>query len=227
MPDKTIPSYYSNINTELLNICPKAKNVLEFGCGAGRFLGAYKHNFPEANCVGFELFDNAAEQAREHCDKVIIGNAEDSNLLASNLQETSFDVIIYGDVLEHFLDPWAAMQEHLKYLKPGGTICACIPNVSNWSMIFSLINGDFTYKESGLMDRTHLRFFTFSTIQKMFDEAGMRLEVLQPRKFKLKGTEGAMEKIAKIFGKPLKDISPARRRDWATFQYLVRAQKPD
>lgn len=55
----------------------------------------------------------------------------------------------------------------------------------------------------------------------------MTLEILKPRTFKLKGTEGAMEKIARIFGKPLKDISPARRRDWATFQYLVRARKPD
>jgi len=52
----TTPSYYSNINTELLNICPSANAVIEFGCGEGKFLEAYKDNNPDANCVGFELF---------------------------------------------------------------------------------------------------------------------------------------------------------------------------
>ncbi len=218
-------NYYSNVNTELLELCPNASNVIEFGCGTGQFLRAYKSKNTQAQCTGFELFDDAGKQAQEICDAVVIGDAEDPAILATNFEKKSFDLIIYGDVLEHFINPWATLEHHLEYLKPGGTVCACIPNASNWSVIFSLINGDFKYADSGLLDRTHLRFFTHSTIRSLFEECGLSLETLKPRQFTLKDTQNALTTLAKVFDKPIADVSPNRRRDWATFQYLVRARK--
>lgn len=220
-------NYYSNVNTELLELCPNASNVIEFGCGTGQFLRAYKSKHPKAHCTGFELFDDAGKQAQEVCDAVVIGDAEDPDILAATFEKKSFDLIVYGDVLEHFIDPWAALKHHLEYLKPGGTVCACIPNASNWSVIFSLINGDFRYADSGLLDRTHLRFFTHATIRSLFEDRGLLLETLQPRQFTLKGTPGALTTLAKLFDKPIADVAPARRRDWATFQYLVKAHKAE
>jgi len=219
-----VKQYYANINSELLDICPPANRVLEFGCGTGRFLAAYKTKNSDAYCVGFEKFTAAAEEAQSTCDLVITGDAEQPDEHA-NLAENSFDLIIYGDVLEHFIDPWEALKKHIPLLKSGGTICACIPNISHWSMIFNLINGQFEYQDSGLMDRTHLRFFTKATIGKMFTEAGLTIELLQPRTFQTKNTQNALEQLAKIFNKPLDQISTNRIEDWSTFQYLLKATK--
>ncbi|MEX0298323.1 MAG: class I SAM-dependent methyltransferase [Kordiimonas sp.] len=220
------PSYYSNINAELLDICQSANRVIEFGCGAGRFLEAYKSINPQSECIGFELFESAAKEAQERCDKVITGNAEQDFKDLNLYGPEAFDLIIYGDVLEHFLNPWQTLQQHLTYLKPGGTVCACIPNASHWSIIFELVNGTFNYKDSGLLDRTHLRFFTKATIIELFQTAGLELEYLAPRSFQTKNTANGLATLAKLFDKPLDQISKNRIEDWSTFQYLVRATKP-
>ena len=92
-------------------------------------------------------------------------------------------------------------------------------------MIFELVNGAFEYKDAGLLDRTHLRFFTKKTIADMFTDAGLEIEVLKPRKFQTANTESAINTLAKMFDKPASEISPNRIEDWSTFQYLVRARK--
>jgi len=219
-------TYYSNINTELLEVCPTASNVIEFGCGAGRFLEAYKQQNMDARCVGFEKFKAAAAEAKDRCDEVIVGDAECDFLSNFGHKKESFDLIIYGDVLEHFLDPWAALSNHLEYLKPGGEVCACIPNAAHWSIIFELVNGTFTYRDSGLLDRTHLRFFTKATIADMFTNAGLQVDILKPRSFQTKNTQQGLSVLAKLFDKPVEAISQNRIEDWSTFQYLVRARKP-
>jgi len=220
-------NYYRNINHELLEICPPAKSVIEYGCGEGRFLEAYKSKNPKARVVGFELFSAAAEIAKTRVDEVVVGNAEELDLNDTSISDTDFDLIIYGDVLEHFVDPWKAIKRHTQLLKPGGYICACIPNVSHWSMIFELVNGTFEYKDSGLMDRTHLRFFTKSSIEKMMQDVGLEIEILAPRNFQTKNTENALKTLAKLFGKPMDKIASRRLEDWSTFQYLVRARLPE
>ncbi|MBL4836499.1 MAG: class I SAM-dependent methyltransferase, partial [Kordiimonadaceae bacterium] len=190
------PTYYANINEELLEICPTADSAIEFGCGAGMFLEAYKSKNSSSRTVGFELFEAAAKEALPRCNDVIVGNAEKDSLSNYGYQPGSFDLIIYGDVLEHFIDPWAALEKHLAYLKPGGHICACIPNAAHWSMIFELVNGAFEYKDAGLLDRTHLRFFTKKTIADMFTNAGLEIEVLKPREFQLNNTDAAIKTLA-------------------------------
>lgn len=222
----TATNYYSNINSELLEICPPAGQAIEFGCGAGRFLEAYKSHNPATYCVGFEKFASAGQEAKERCDKVIIGDAEELDLSTDGYEPEYFDLIIYGDVLEHFLNPWKALQQHLKYLKPGGQVCACIPNASHFSVIFELVNGTFNYRDSGLLDRTHLRFFTKATIAEMFTNAGLEIDILKPRSFQTKNTKNGLEILSKLFDKPLDQISANRIEDWSTYQYLVRARKP-
>ncbi len=221
----TKQTYYGNVNQDLLKVCPASEFVMEFGCGEGNFLAAYKNTYPSSNCSGFELFEAAANKARTKLDQVYQGNAEEVDLSDLEISENYFDLLIYGDVIEHFSYPWKALEKHIKYLKPGGYICACIPNVSHWSMIYNLINGEFEYRDSGLMDRTHLRFFTRSSIIKMFQNLGMEIELIQPRVFNTKKTENALKTIARIFDKPIESISASRVTDWSAFQYVIKAKK--
>jgi SAM-dependent methyltransferase len=221
------PSYYNNINNELLDICPGATSVVEFGCGEGDFLAAYKKRHPETSCVGVELFDAAAQTAATKLDRIICENAEQLHLNKHGYQTDFFDLMIYGDVIEHFVDPWRTLEMHIDFLAPNGFICACIPNVSHWSIIFNLINGSFKYQDDGLMDRTHLRFFTKSSIAMMFENLGLEIEFLKARKIRTKGTEDAVNQLAKLFNKPPEEISKERIQDWATYQYLIKAKKPE
>ena len=224
MPDNN--TYYSNINKHLLAICPDANNVLEFGCGAGQFMAAYKQKHAHAFSVGVELFNTAAKDAEQIFDKVIVGNTEELDLSAHQVEQNSFDLLIYGDVLEHFVDPWTALEKHLHFLKPGGTVCICVPNIAHWSIIFGLLNGSFEYRDQGLLDRTHMRFFTRSSLKDLIMRAGLTIETIDSIIINKKKTEQAITTLAKLFGKPAEDLNPARRKDWATYQYLIRAHKP-
>ncbi|MCK0068351.1 class I SAM-dependent methyltransferase [Kordiimonas laminariae] len=221
----TSSTYYSNINTELLDICHNATNVIEFGCGEGQFLRRYKEINPASRCVGFELFEPAANVAKQHLDHIIVGNAEERDLGYDGYTHEHFDLIIYGDVLEHFIDPWTSLKRHSQFLKSGGHVCACIPNTSHWSIIFNLVNGQFPYADAGLLDKTHLRFFTKATIISMFEACGFELEFVKPRKFQTQNTNNAIKQLAKLFNKPAEEISHNRIEDWSTFQFLVKAKK--
>jgi len=220
------PNYYKNVNTDLMEICPKANSVIEFGCGEGQFLDVYKSNNLAATCVGFELSEAAAGVAETRLDKVLKGNAEQLSLSTFGYEKQSFDLFIYGDVIEHFVDPWATLKAHMDYLKPGGHICACIPNISNWTIIFSLLHGEFEYQNSGLLDRTHLRFFTKKSITEMVQDLDLEVEILASRNFQIIDTDKALVELAKFFDEPVEAISPERIEDWSTFQYLLKARKP-
>jgi 2-polyprenyl-3-methyl-5-hydroxy-6-metoxy-1,4-benzoquinol methylase len=96
-----------------------------------------------------------------------------------NLPETlpQFDYIIFADVLEHLVDPWATLKHYSQLLTSGGKIIASIPNVRNLGLLYNLIiKGRWTYSDSGLLDRTHLRFFTRVEIQDLFSESGLTIE---------------------------------------------------
>lgn len=219
-------SYYSNVNAELLNICPEVERVLEFGCGEGNLLASYKAKYPAADCVGLELFETAANAAMQRVDHVIVGNAETISLEEVGYSPEYFDLLLYGDVLEHLVDPWRALESHVKSLRPGGWVCACIPNVSHWSIMARLVNGNFDYENSGLLDRTHLRFFSKPSIIKMMRGAGLEIELIRPRAYQTEDTDIGIRQFARLFGKPIEQIDPQRIEDWSTYQYLVRARKP-
>ncbi|WP_417458378.1 class I SAM-dependent methyltransferase [Kordiimonas sp.] len=218
--------YYTNINQDLLGICPDAEKVLEFGCSSGRFMGAYKERVPHAYSVGVELFEVAAQEARQTFEKVLIGNAENLDLETASLEKNYFDLMIYGDVIEHFADPWKAIKYHLEFLKPGGTVCICIPNASHWSMIYELYNGHFRYQDQGLLDRTHLRFFTRSTFMDLLNNAGLEVELCRSIIVNENKTRRSVANLAKLLDKTPEQVHPARVKDWSTYQYLFRATKP-
>jgi 2-polyprenyl-3-methyl-5-hydroxy-6-metoxy-1,4-benzoquinol methylase len=93
-----------------------------------------------------------------------------------------FDCILYGDVLEHLINPWQVLKEHRSFLRNGGAIICSIPNIRHYRVIRRLVfRGKWEYTDSGILDRTHLRFFTLGSIQKMLEEAGFEIKGMVKR----------------------------------------------
>ena len=152
------------------------------------------------------------ESVKGNLDLLINGNIES---MALPLGEETIDVILCLDVLEHLVDPWAVVESLKKYLKPGGVIIASLPNVRNWKVIFPLVlEGEWQYAQSGILDKTHLRFFTRKTAVGLFENAGFRVDAV-PSFFNKKGLAGMVN--AFTFG---------MFRPFLQFQYLIRARKP-
>lgn len=179
-----LPSYYTNVNPTILATIPQsASRVLEIGCGAGA-LGAKYLSTVNPNCEywGVEYVPEAARQAEKALHKVITGSIEADSTYAV-LPEGYFDVLIFGDVLEHLREPWDVLKRLTKHMKADGQCIACIPNVQHWSIFRNLLAGNWKYEDSGLMDRTHLRFFTRKSMVDMFNANGWRVTAETPRIF--------------------------------------------
>ncbi|MEO6094507.1 MAG: methyltransferase domain-containing protein [Fibrobacteria bacterium] len=164
--------YYQGLNTKVFDLVPiGSKRILEVGCAKGRLGAAIKARNQCARYVGIELFEEAGQEAEKRLDKVFVADVErfDWNRLAGE----TFDCVIFADVLEHLADPAPVLRQVVKLLAPGGSVVCCIPNVAHWSVLTGLIRGEWTYTETGVMDRTHLRFFTYPSFQALLKECGL------------------------------------------------------
>ena len=106
------------------------------------------------------------------------------------------DCIVYGDVLEHLVDPWTLLARHAEYLAADGTVLVCMPNVEHWSFALRLLNGSFDYEEQGLLDRTHLRWFTPRNMAAALVDAGLELADISPRPIAVDGAERFVQALA-------------------------------
>ena len=151
--------------------------ILEIGCGSG-LTGALA--FGENKCsmyVGVELMADAADDARRRLTDVIVGNIEEMDL---PYPDAHFDGLILSEVLEHLIDPWAVMAKVRQQLKPGAIVLASSPNVSHWRVIGHLLGGRFDLEDQGVMDRTHLRWFTPKTYAGLFEASGYAVDDVWP-----------------------------------------------
>jgi len=151
--------------------------ILEIGCATG-YWGEYTKNHKNVEIYGLDYLDYHVEQAKKtNCYKDVI--QYDLNKIDDSLDylEHSFSKIVILDVLEHLYDPPSVLQWCKKMLKPGGQIIISIPNIAHKSIIHQLLLNQFNYTQFGLLDRTHIRFYTATTFQKMLKE--QNLEVLK------------------------------------------------
>lgn len=161
--------YYASDRFDMMALIPDdVRRVLDVGCGYGNMAKRLKEE-RGIEVIGVEKEGRAVNVAKDNVDKLIIGDVEDLKL---PLEEGYFDCIVYGDVLEHLKEPWRLLKRHTYYLKKGGYCIASIPNIAHYSIIKGLINDKWEYSSSGIMDRTHLRFFTIESIRRMFKDAG-------------------------------------------------------
>ena len=220
--EQTAPHF--NYNPDLLAIMPEAAKVVEVGCSTGALAKAYKEQHPIADYLGIEVDECYGSKARQWCNAVLVGDVEDLLSSPASSDDLRAHLYVFGDSLEHLRDPWAVLARVHQLLAPGGIICACIPNAQHWSLQARLSIGEWHYEESGLMDRTHLRWFTRSTIESMFKKAGFAIESIHPRIFPHPGSDIVIKQImamAKVLGRDARLAA----RDALPLQYVIRAQK--
>ena len=166
--------------TDLIELIPKgARRILDVGCGVGKTGQILKERgFEEVFAV--EVNPEAAHQAKAYYQEVILGDIEKDIL---HFNRGFFDCILYGDVLEHLVDPWKVLKSHREILRDDGIIICSIPNIRYYKILKPLIlNGRWEYVDLGILDRTHLRFFTLKTIEGMFRETGYEIRELIKKK---------------------------------------------
>lgn len=179
------PAYYGNVNPELLAWIPlDARRVLELGCGEGALAAAYKARNPLCRYTAVELHGPAAAVARTRVDRLIEGDvmALDPAVLADL---GPFDAVVMGDVLEHLADPWAVLRRLETLMAPEGVLAISVPNAAHWSLLAAVMDGDWPAADSGLFDRTHLRWFTLTSLRATLAEAGLDMARARPRQFLL------------------------------------------
>ena len=192
--------------------------VLEVGCGCGTTLSAIRCQYPNAHVYGIELMEHVAAYGTYMAD-IVVGDIETMEI---PYEKNMFDYIIFADVLEHLRRPEQVLERMKHFLKQDGTILASIPNLMNIEIVINLLKGNFTYRDAGLLDRTHIHLFTLREIQKMLQDTGYVVKAVQKNDHR----EGFLED------------SPENRRmiealfqiegiaDWKEFdayQYLVEA----
>ena len=167
--------YFGNVRRDIEPLLPPhAQCVLEVGCGSGATLQWLQQQGRCGRTVGIELFEAAAATARGRVDELHVGNAE--SMIDGLFEAASFDLVLCLDVLEHMSDPWAFVAQVQRLLKPGGTLIASIPNVRHLRVVLPLLlAGRWRYEESGILDRTHLRFFTQGSALALVSPPGLRV----------------------------------------------------
>lgn len=168
--------YYACSRPEIQRLIPiSADTILDVGCGEGQ-LGYELKQRRQVTLWGVECVAAAAVKAAQRLERVINEPIEQA---LAELPDAFFDVIICADVLEHLVDPWQTLHELKRKLTPHGRLVASIPNVQHWSVLKMLLEGGWQYRSAGILDRTHLRFFTLQSCRQLFHEAGLVISSIE------------------------------------------------
>lgn len=201
-----------------LELVGRNRRVLDVGCATG-FLG---EALAAQGCTvtGVELDAQAATEARTRLDEVVEADLN-VTALAGLFPGRDFDVIVFGDVLEHLMDPDAVLRSAVKLLATGGAVVISIPNVTHGSLRLALLQGRWDYRETGLLDRTHLRFFTRESVLRMVADAGLHVTRLRGTVVDPLGCEVEIDDESL----PGSIVDWVRRQpDALTYQFVLRAE---
>jgi len=208
-------------NPDLLRLVPpNARRIVEVGCSSGALAREYKKVNPACHYLGVEIDAHYAALARRHCDCVQELDIESLDDVAVRSLEA--DCWIFGDSLEHLHDPWALLRRIRAAIAGDGNLVACIPNAQHWSVQARLACGELRYEDVGLLDRTHLRWFTRITILEMFQQTGFRIVGMNARVFPEPQRDKFMPAI-EMMARSLGADAAQARADASVFQYVLRA----
>ncbi len=211
--------YYASSRPELVPHVPiTAQRILDVGCGAGAFGKALKDRGAR-EVVGIEVVPDAYERARLVLDDAICASIENIELPFS---DAYFDCVVCGDVLEHLVDPVVALRKLTRVLRPDGVIVISIPNVRFYQVVNMLAEGRWQYADSGIMDRTHLRFFTKTELLELVSNAGLELKgigplSMAPEHFLAPPVNGDLT----IGRMTLHGVTPQEYEEFRVFQYVI------
>lgn len=224
-------SYYDNVNLTLLELVePSARRIIEFGCGAGGLARAVRKKQREAiYYVGVELMDDQLAHARDVLDFGFTRNLDEferwsqEDEVVKAMPTGTFDHVICGDVLEHLYAPDKVLSHAVQYLKPGGSVLACIPNVQHWGVMAQLLRGHWPQMDAGIFDRTHIRWFALGDMVRLMQGAGLVVERVMPRLFAEHRTPQAMQFVKALApAATVMGVDPARLESSAfALQYVL------
>jgi 2-polyprenyl-3-methyl-5-hydroxy-6-metoxy-1,4-benzoquinol methylase len=205
----------------MIELVGSNKRVLDVGCATGYLAEALGGN---GNVVsGVEYDRAAAEKARPHLDRLVIGDLEALDLV-KEFGEATFDAVVFGDVLEHLRDPLPVLRQARPLLKAGGSVVISVPNIAHGDIRLSLLNGRFDYTNTGLLDETHLHFFTRESLGRFLKDAGFLLVDIRRTTAKLFTTEAGLQEA----DYPPDLVEQVRSSpESQTYQFVVRAVRDD
>jgi 2-polyprenyl-3-methyl-5-hydroxy-6-metoxy-1,4-benzoquinol methylase len=206
----------ASTHSKIVSLVPPATRVLEFGCATGYMTEVLKNRLG-CTVVGIEIDRDAAALAEQYAERVIVGDAETIDY-AAELAGEEFDVVLFADVLEHLKEPADVLRRVRPFIGENGVVVASIPNIAHASVRLALLGGEFRYREWGLLDDTHLRFFTRASIQDLFEETGYAVTHWARQRLDVGETEITVPQV------------PDAVREWlasdpeaTTYQFVLRA----
>jgi len=168
-----IPTSTNHAASKVFAWIESGQTVLEIGCASGVQTRHLKESLG-CHVTGMEIDPVTAESARPYCEELIVESIEKIDL-TEVLGVTRFDFITFIDVLEHLYDPAGALKKVRPFLSPNGHLIASIPNIAHAAIVWELAHGRFDYQKYGLLDDTHIRFFTKKNIARVFADAGYEI----------------------------------------------------
>ena len=205
----------------IVDLVGRDKHVLDVGCSTGYVA----RGLIARGCTvsGLELEADWAEEARPVLEKLVIGDLDSMDLVEA-FGEESFDVVVFGDVLEHVKDPGAVLLQTRRLLRPKGSVVISMPNVAHGDLRLSLLAGLWDYRDVGLLDETHLRFFTKKGVERLMRRAGYFIVDLRRVRVPMFSTELSM---TREHFDPLVVRQLQADPDIDVYQYVFRALKDD
>lgn len=206
---------------KLLDWVPEGSNILDIGCATGYMCSALKE-YKNCTITGIEINANMASVAKKRCDDVIEGDIQFMDIKKELGEETIFDVVLMGDILEHLTDPGSVLQKIRPFLKEKGLLLVSVPNIAHSAIIFELLQGKFPYREEGLLDYTHLRFFTKESLINMLESKGFWVTSIERAIIPAENTEFRCD--ISLFPKEIVQFIK-NLPDSDTYQFIIRAVK--
>ena len=210
-------TYPASARTELQKFLPRdAKTFLDVGCGQGGFAATIRAVSPKAFVSGIEILPEQAREAALVMDEIIIGQIPE---IFDQLAGRSFDCIVLNDILEHLEDPWMTLRRTKEIVHSNTVIVASIPNVQFLPVSLNLLmRGNWDYTDYGILDMTHLRFFTRKSIMELFAGSGFHMESIEGvNSLILDGRKALLRPFLRALGD----------RRWVQYAVVARPNPPD
>lgn len=183
----------------LMRLIPQGSRVLELGCASG-YLSGYMEQKLGCRVTGLELDPLSAEIAAQRCSEVHIADLDAPDALAPAHASAPYDVLFAAAVLEHLKYPERLLQSAKPLLKPGARVIISLPNIAYWGIRLRLLRGTFRYADYGIMDRTHLHFYTVETGRALLEQQGFTVESLH---IAGSGLQNLLNRFARAANRPL------------------------
>lgn len=209
------------VNHDLLALIPpSSRRIVEVGCMHGALAQAHRARQPQTEYIGVDIDPDYAEAAKAHCTRAIAANIDTMDD-AAFAELFPSDCWIFGDCLEHLRDPWRVLQRVRSQIAADGTLLVCIPNAQHWSVQWRLASGQFRYEDNGLMDRTHIRWFTRITALEMFAQAGWAVETGISRRLEAPQQAQALDAV-RAFARGMGIDPEMAAADASVYQYIFK-----